>query len=711
MTETPMERAFGAGAAAPLAETARRVAATMVAERERWPLWIPVCMGGGIALYFALPAEPAAWLGGFAVAAALAAAAGFRRRPAWLAVSLALLAASSGFAGAQLRAHSVAAPVLTTKLRPAVVTGRVVANEVRVNDHRLVLDRVRIEGLDAPATPERVRVSVRGQTGSVVPGQWVRLRAALSPPPGPAAPGAFDFARRAYFEGLGAVGFAFPPLHVVAPPDGEAGTDWAAALGRFRHAVTARLRAGLEGQTGAVAAALLTGERGAIPKPVLAAMRDAGLAHLLAISGLHVGLVAATLFFAVRALLALCESVALRYPIKKWAACAALAGTAFYLLLSGATIPTQRAFLMGALVLGGILLDRTGVSMRSVAWAATVVLLLHPESLLGPSFQMSFAAVIALVAFYEAWRDRRASWSALDAAPRRVLLYLVGVALMTLIASSATAPFVLYHFNRVAAYGLAANMLAVPITALWIMPWGIAALIVMPFGLEAFALAPMGWGIDAVIAVASTVSAWPGAVRLFPVMPMAGLALAAAGGLWLCLWRRRWRWLGVLPFVAGLLSPAFGDTPDVLVDGDAKLFAVRTADGALALSSRRTNRFGAGIWLRRNGQAAPAEWSENSDWLRCDAVGCVYRAGGRVVALVRDGRALAEDCRVADIVVSMVPVRRRCPSAEVTIDRFDLWRNGAHALYLDAGRVRVESVGDDRGARLWAVRRGDRGGN
>ncbi|MCH7931183.1 MAG: DUF4131 domain-containing protein, partial [Proteobacteria bacterium] len=197
MTETPIERALGAGAAAPLAESARRVAATMVAERERWPLWIPVCMGGGIALYFALPAEPAAWLGGFAVAAALAAVASFRRRPAWLVVSLALLAASSGFAAAQLRAHIVAAPVLTKKLRPAVVTGRVVANEVRVNDHRLVLDRVRIEGLDAPATPERVRVSVRGQTASVVPGQWVRLRAALSPPPGPAAPGAFDFARRA----------------------------------------------------------------------------------------------------------------------------------------------------------------------------------------------------------------------------------------------------------------------------------------------------------------------------------------------------------------------------------------------------------------------------------------------------------------------------------------------------------------------------------
>jgi len=275
----------------------------------------------------------------------------------------------------------------------------------------------------------------------------------------------------------------------------------------MRQAVTERVLAGLHGQAGAVAAALLTGERGAIAKDVLAAMRDAGLAHLLAISGLHIGLFAGILFFVCRALLALWESVALRYPIKKWAATVALAGTAFYLLLAGATIPTQRAFLMGGLVIIAILLDRTGISMRSVAWAAVAVLLVQPESLLGASFQMSFAAVVALVAAFE-WYGLRRGWRANDTPPRRLLNYLAGVALATLIAGLATAPFAAYNFNRIADYGLAANLLAVPMTALWIMPWGVAALALLTFGLEAVALAPMGWGIDGVIAVARMVSSW-----------------------------------------------------------------------------------------------------------------------------------------------------------------------------------------------------------
>jgi competence protein ComEC len=280
---------------------------------------------------------------------------------------------------------------------------------------------------------------------------------------------------------------------VIDPPAGQDSGDLALAVGEMRQAVTERVLAGLSGQAGAVAAALLTGERGAIAKDVLAAMRDAGLAHLLAISGLHIGLFAGILFFVSRALLALWEPVALRYPIKKWAAAVALAGTAFYLLLSGATIPTQRAFLMGGLVIMAILLDRTGISMRSVAWAAVAVLLMQPESLLGASFQMSFAAVVALVAAFEWYGLRRGRWTN-DTPPRRLLNYFAGVALATLIAGLATAPFAAYNFNLIADYGLAANLLAVPMTALWIMPWGVAALALMPFGLEAVALNPMGLG-------------------------------------------------------------------------------------------------------------------------------------------------------------------------------------------------------------------------
>ena len=701
------EELFDGADAPERAAVGRRLVDTLLAERDHWPLWIPVAMGIGIATYFALPVEPPFWVGAVATMAALVMAVVARHNQVWLVVAIAALALGGGFAAAQFRTAWVAAPVLEKEIRPAYVSGRVVASEIRVSGRRLVLDNVRISGLDPDATPARVRVTLRGSgVAGFRPGQWVELRGALSPPPEPSAPGAFDFARHAYFKQLGGVGFAFGSATVIDPPAGHGGGGLAVAVGNLRQAVTDRVLAGLDGQAGAVAAALLTGERGAIHKDVLAAMRDAGLAHLLAISGLHIGLVAGILFFVSRALLALWEPVALRYPIKKWAAVAALAGTAFYLLLSGATIPTQRAFLMGGLVIVAILLDRTGISLRSVAWAAVAVLLVQPESLLGPSFQMSFAAVVGLVAGFE-WYHRRRRWRSDHTLSRRLLDYFTGVVLATLIAGLATAPFAAYTFNRLADYSLAANFVAVPLTALWIMPWGVAALALMPFGLEAVALAAMGWGIDAVIAVAREVSSWSGAVTLIPAMPVAGVVMAAAGGLWLCLWRQPWRWPGAVVFAAALATTMLYDAPDVLVDGKAKLFAVRAPDGELALSSRKAARYTGDIWLRRDGQTDSADWPDDATWLRCDGAGCIYRRDGHVVALVRDGRALADDCRMADIVISAVPVRRDCSSATVVVDRFDVWRHGAHAIYFEEnGAIRVENVADARGARPWTACRG-----
>lgn len=686
----------------------RFLAETLLAERDRWLLWAPVGVACGIALYFALTHEPHPWLGaGFALVAALAALASYRRSP-WFVIALGCVFVAGGFAIAQLRATLVAAPVLSERILPAAVSGRVVENAARAGDRRLVLDRVAIAGLDSAATPRRIRVNLRGGEARFLPGDWIAVRAGLLPPPPPSAPGAFDFARQAYFKRLGAVGFSLGRAHMIDPPPGEEGGGWHTAFGRLRYTVTARLLAAGEGQSAAVAAALLTGDRGAIADDVLDAMRDAGLAHLLAISGLHLGLVAGLVFFAVRALLALWETVALNRPIKKWAAGAALAATAFYLLLSGATIPTQRAFLMSGLVIVAILLDRKGVTMRSVAWAAIAVLAIHPESLLGPSFQMSFAAVVALVAVYESLRRRPIGAWLHGSARRHVVTYFCGVALMTLIAGAATAPFAIYHFNRIAVYGLAANLAAVPLTALWIMPWGVVSLMLMPLGLESWAVVPMGWGIDMMIAVANTVAGWPGAVKLISSMPMAGLALAAVGGLWLCLWRRRWRWLGALALVAGLLSPSVAQRPAILFDGGGKLMAARTVDGRLALSSTATARYAGEMWLRRNGQAISASWPGESPMLRCDSIACVYRAENRVISLVRDARAFVEDCRVVDAVLSTAWIRRSCPSAQVVISGADLWCRGAHALFFDGGKMRVESVAGRRGERPWSPRRNAR---
>lgn len=689
-----------------LAGVAARLADALAAERERWVLWLPVAVGLGIGFYFALPMEPPWWP---AVAALVAIVVGLvtaRRRPGLRLLAIGLAAVVAGFVGAQARTLVVEAPILEKRIGPLTVEGRIVEVEPLGRGRRVLLDDLDLAGMAADERPRRARIRVAGEP-PLAPGNRIRIRAVLSPPPAPAQPGAFDFQRQSYFRGLGAVGFAMGRPQVMTA-DGEGSA--ALAVATVRQRIGERVSGGIAGPAGAMARALMTGERGAIPEDVLAAMRDSGLAHLLAISGLHIGLVAGILFVGLRAALALMPPVALRYPIKKWAAAAALPGAAAYALVSGATVPTQRAFLMLGLVLLAVLLDRRGLSIRTVAWAALSILLVQPESLLGASFQLSFAAVIALIAVYEEIAGRRYRD---DRRPRgwpwKILLYVGGVALSSLIAGAATTPFALYHFNRLAAFGVAANLVAVPLTALWIMPWAVVAFALMPFDLEALALAPMGWGVEAVIAVAREVAAWPGAVTLLPAMPAVGLFAVAMGGLWLALWRGRWRYWGVVGVVVGLASGAWVRPPDVMVDDSGRLMAVRGADGALAVSSRRLGRFDAEVWLRRSGQEeAPALWpaagTPGDGSLACDALGCIYRTAGHTIALVRDEGALADDCRLADVVVASVPVRRPCPSATVVIDRFDLWREGAHALWLAADGVRVENVNGVRGDRPWVVR-------
>jgi competence protein ComEC len=440
-------------------------------------------------------------------------------------------------------------------------------------------------------------------------------------------------------------------------------------------------------------------------------MRDSGMAHLLAISGLHIGLIAGIVFFGLRAVLALMAPLALRYPIKKIAAALAIIAALGYALVAGATVPTQRAFLMIGLVLVAVLFDRRGLSIRSVALAALVILVLQPESLLGASFQLSFAAVTGLIAVYE-WFGRPVDGqgAANRAAMGRPLRYLVGIAASTIIASTVTAPFAIYHFNRLAVFGLVANLGAVPITALWIMPWAVLSFLLMPVGLEGLALTPMGWGISAVIAIAETTASWPGAVTLLPAMPLVGLAAIVFGGFWLFLWQTPWRLAGLVPVLLGSLTLLATDPPDILIDDQGELLAVRLADGKMAFSSLRIGRFDREIWLRRAGQEEnpanwPAEGVSAGGRLACDALGCIYRANGSTVALVRSEGALPEDCAVADAVVAAVPVRRRCPSADVLIDRFDLWRHGAHALWIDGNGIRAQSVNQARGDRPWVPKR------
>lgn len=676
----------------------------LLAERERWFLWLPVGLGLGVAGYFALPVEPAIWLGPALLAPTLIGLAlawhaeGSAPGAAWrLPLLMGLVALALGFTAGSLRSWQVAAPTLERR-GAHMVEGRVLLVEDRVGGRRLLLGEPVIEALPADRTPARVRVGVRGRDPVVWPGDRVRLRAMLLPPSPPVAPHGFDFARQAFFDRLGAVGYALSRLEVVATADAT-GLDL--ALARVRQRVAGAIGSAVEGPSGAVAVALLTGLRGAIPDRVWQDMQAAGIAHLLAISGLHLGLVAGTLFFAARIAIALCPPVALRIAGKKVAAGLALAGAFAYLLLTGATVPTQRAFVMTALMLLAVMVDRNPFSMRLVAWAALVVLLRQPESLLGASFQMSFAAVVALIAAYETGAARRPEGAGgLD---WRLALYVGGVALTTVVATLATAPLAVYHFGRLPTYGIVANLIAVPLTAFWIMPTGLLGLILLPLGLGATCFALMGHGIDLVLVVAATVADWPGAAVRAATPPALALVAAMLGGLWLCLWRTRWRRHGLLGVVLGIVIGLLHEPPDLLVDAGGQLLGVRLEGGRLTVSPWQRDRWVTNGWLRLMGQDDtvpwPADGAELAD-LRCDPLGCVLVRDGITVAYARRPEALEEDCQAADLVIAY-PRVERCPTGTHLIGPQALRGTGGLALWLDDGEIRLLTVREVRGERPW----------
>jgi competence protein ComEC len=703
-----------------------RCEAFLAGERPNWPGWLAVALGLGIAVYFALPIEPPLWLGASLAGLGLVALYPCRRAPLALLLIAALMAAAIGFGTAQLRTALVAAPQLQKPIRFAHVTGRLAGIEPFPNALRIRLVDVRIAELAPEVTPLRIQVKVfQAKVPEASPalklGDRVDLLANLQPPSPPVAPGAFDFRRQAFFQGLGATGFALGAARVM-PGEGE--EDWRYRVrfwvDRLRASIGARI-AGLEpGPAGAMTRALTVGDQTALTKADTEAMRISGLAHLLSISGLHIGMAAGLFFFGLRGLLALIPALALRHPIKKWAAAAAIFAAGFYALLAGATVPTQRSFVMIAIMFIGVLFDRSPLSFRTIAWSAVVVLLLQPEMLTGASFQMSYFAVLGLIAVFEGMRMRIARWRggrALETdwfgrvsnALRGAGFWLATTILTSIIATLMTAPFAMYHFDRLSTYGVVANLIAVPLTGFWVMPMEMAALLLMPFGLDAPFWYLAARGCDGILWIAYTVSAWPHANVVTPAMPIGALIAISLGLIALCLMRSRWRVLGLAPLLGGLATLLVVASPDLLVAGDAKLMAVKDEQGAYRLSSLRASKLAAETWLRRNGQLEavrfPVPDDEGSAFFSCDALGCVYRRNGKTIALTQTGDALSDDCAAADLVISLIPVEGGC-GKRGTIDRFDLWRGGTHAVRIDPnGTVHIESVAATLGDRPWVLER------
>jgi len=682
-------------------------------------LFVPVLLAAGALAYFSSAQEPGflPLLLGLGVLGGLAAKS--YSRPAVRATLLAATLTIAGMLAAKIETWRAQTPMLGAEIT-TMLTARVVRVEHQASGRaRLTLDVIATERPELRYAPERVRATARSIPDGLRPGDVVRGVTRLMPASGPVRPLSYDFSFRSYFDGIGAVGFF---LSTPEPAEG----DWpqpsltmtsAAWIEDWRQRMATRIETSIGGPEGAIAAALITGIRAGIPEEINEALRIVGLYHVISISGLHMALVAGTLMVSLRGGFALFPSFAMRRPAKKYAAGAALAATAFYLLISGADVAAQRSFIMLAVMLTAVLFDRAALTMRNLAISAIIILVLAPHEVIGPSFQMSFAATAALVAAYAAWTARRARRRTVqkrDRGPVAAALltgarYAAGLSMTSVIAGLATALFTAWHFQQVSPMGLFANLAAMPIVSVIVMPMAVLSALAMPFGLDGPPLWLMGQGIAAMNAIAiwlaeRSVFDATGAIALPAVLALtAALAILTMAG-------SRLRWTAVPLAIAGLALLLFSRAaPDVLVSEDGRLIAMKMEDGRVAVNRSRPRAFTMQNWLgalgateiARPGRAPNEEGMPSGDDLQaaggaflCTTAGlCAARhESGAVIAHAPDAASAAPACgHAALIVVDDATAGSPCAAGEaVAITKRDLARRGSAEIVFNRAMARSD---------------------
>jgi competence protein ComEC len=665
--------------------------------------WVPVAFGTGIAFYFTSDREPVAWVAA-ATATVLCTAAFLLRRQKAFPVAVMIAATAAGFATATLKTTRVAHGVLARPMYSVSLKGFVETREERERTDRFVLRVIQMESPRGQAKLQRVRLSVKKGTAPAV-GSFVESKARLQPPLAPLRPGSYDFGRDMYFQGIGASGFVTGGIKTLDPPfSGGVSLRYAAFMQGLRDAIDARIRTVLSGDSRAIATALLTGRRDAISAPVNDAMFISGLGHVLSISGYHMAVVAGVVFFSVRALLALIPALTVTFPIKKWSAAAALAAAAFYLLLSGAEVATQRSFFMTAVVLIAIMVDRRAVTFRTLAVAAMIVLSIAPEALVHPSFQMSFAATLGLVALVQVGMP--ALFASPDSsATARVALWggreIAMLALASLIAGLATTPYAAFHFHRVTPYGVLANLAAMPVVSALVMPAGLLGLAAMPFGFDGIFWHLMGFGIDWMIVVTLWVATLPGAIGRIAAFGTGPLIAATAGIILLGLLRTPLRWSGAGAIAVAVAWALAAPQPDILVSADGHNVGVRGRDGRLHLMRTAKDAFLVKEWLAADADARLPGDASLADGVSCDEAGCVAQLpDGGFVALALRAEALADDCTRAAVIVTTRQASPDCGALVVGQER--LQKQAAIGLRRTGGRFAIDAVRPNGIDRPWS---------
>ncbi|PBC04794.1 ComEC/Rec2 family competence protein [Mesorhizobium sp. WSM3860] len=670
-------------------------------------LLVPVFLAAGVILYYSLSAEPDLYRP-LAVVALMAVCATVSRP--WLKTHLVFMAAlfcALGFVAAKVETWRAATPMLGSEIQTRL-TGRVVIAEEMANGRvRLTIDLVSTAHPKLRYAPDRVRLSARRIPGGVEAGSLVTGYARLLPPTGPVRPESYDFSFDSYFSGIGGSGFFLGNPKVIPPTDPIAQTSIASGIENARENIADHIRSTVGGPEGEIAAALIVGVRAGIPEDINEAMRRTGIYHIISISGLHMALVAGTVMLLLRGAFALFPDFSSRRPVKKYAAAIALISIAAYLVISGVVVAAERSFIMLAVMLIAVLFDRAALTMRNLAISAIAVILVSPHEVVGPSFQMSFAATAALVGAYAGWSDYRAGKVRAPPAKRSFLRFMSrklavgagGAAMTSIIAGSATALFAIWHFQRVSPLSLLANLAIMPIVTV-VMFLAVASAVMMPFGFDGPFLYLMGKGLTAMIAISAWISEWSpvDAVGLISIHSV----LLATIALVIATMATTWLRLAAIPFaVAAVMIIPQARTPDLLISEDAHLVAMPIGGGELAINRARSNEFTTDNWKRAlkaetlvppetfaNGTldiADPVDLPPGSPFY-CTGDLCIGRhPSGAIVALAETREAARPACDFADlIVINDATAYNPCRDPRIlVVTKRQLARDGSAAVFFD----------------------------
>ncbi len=686
-------------------------------DARRFVLWFAPLSMVGVLIYFMADEEPNIWASLSLSAALIFALVLFRNTRDSIRFSLAALASVAlGFTCSSLRTMRSDAPVL----KETVIThveAIIEAIDWSTSGGRLLIRPIRL-GNKSDDIPFRLRVTLASRQ-DISPGDHIAGLIRLLPPPFPARPGGYDFARDAYFARIGGVGSVLGSVTLLPPIQVEWKLAFMARVDRLRIALTDRIAQSIGGQSGAVAAALFTGKRGYISEQTNDALRAAGIYHVVSISGLHMVLAAGMVFFLVRGILVLIPGLALRFPIKQWAAAAAMVGATAYDIFAGSEVATERSLIMCLVMFGAILIGRRALSMRNLAFAALIIVAMEPESVLGPSFQMSFAAVAALVAAFEKLPPRgdrppvfsaRLNRTLQKGPPPSLLDRLLGwlfnhsktVLLTTFLAEAATGPYSAFHFQRFQPLGLIGNALTIPLIETFAMPIGFLGVLAIPFGLDHWFWKIMGLAVDAMLYLSGLVASTPIATQALPAITVSSLLCLTFGLLWLTLWSSQLRYLGIIPILLGLSLTYHNARPDVVIARDGLSLAARGPDGRLLIMGKGASAFVVAQWLSADGDMRRPNDVTLRQGSYCNATGCFARIiDGQSITISLRERDLTEDCKAISIVVTPLELPSECHA--VSIDRKITQSLGSVALLSDgAGRYTIQGARSATYDRPWS---------